>query len=395
MDRAPRIFYAAGPGDVIGTSLHWRQGRDDPSQLAMTYSGQFYTLCRERGASAYVVCHGKASRRVIHGAFHLERRTLRYTNSTGLAYHLEQLWYGLWLCASAIRFQADVAVVAIDLHWFILGLMRWAGIHIIPSLHCLLWAKGQRRGARLRSAIDACNRHFFRKQAAGLLCVSRDVAGQVFQLLGIAQVPIELFLPTYRASTLAGLAPPSAAPPYRVLFVGRIERNKGIFDVLNIAARFAELRRTDIEFDICGEGSCQSELYQRVNALALEPRFHLHGHVDSDRMRAMYESAHMVIVPSTSSFAEGFNKVVAEGVLAGRPVITSSICPALDYVRSGVIEVPADDPHAYGDAILHLVDDLALHRSKLDGCQADRLQFYDTGRSWGAALDRVLKTIGI
>ena len=56
-------------------------------------------------------------------------------------------------------------------------------------------------------------------------------------------------------------------------------------------------------------------------------------------MRAMYDDAHVVIVPTTSDFIEGFNKVVAEAVLAGKPVITSSVCPALEYVRDAVIEV--------------------------------------------------------
>ena len=29
-----RVFYAAGPGDVIGTYRHWCEGRDDPHQVA-------------------------------------------------------------------------------------------------------------------------------------------------------------------------------------------------------------------------------------------------------------------------------------------------------------------------------------------------------------------------
>ena len=42
--RPLRIVYAAGPGDVVGTYRHWKEGRDDPSQVAITYSGQFYDL---------------------------------------------------------------------------------------------------------------------------------------------------------------------------------------------------------------------------------------------------------------------------------------------------------------------------------------------------------------
>ena len=44
--RPLRLMYAAGPGDIIGTWKHWKEGRDDPSQVAITYSGQVYDLCR-------------------------------------------------------------------------------------------------------------------------------------------------------------------------------------------------------------------------------------------------------------------------------------------------------------------------------------------------------------
>ena len=55
--RPLRILYAAGPGDVVGTYRHWKEGRDDPSQVAVTYSGQFYDLCRDLGAEGYVISY--------------------------------------------------------------------------------------------------------------------------------------------------------------------------------------------------------------------------------------------------------------------------------------------------------------------------------------------------
>jgi glycosyltransferase involved in cell wall biosynthesis len=97
-----------------------------------------------------------------------------------------------------------------------------------------------------------------------------------------------------------------------------------------------------------------------------------------------------VIVPTTSDFIEGFNQVVAEGVLAGRPVITSAVCPALDYVRDAVVEVPPDDVRAYGDAVLTLCDDEAFYRARAQGCVAAQGQFYDAGRGWAAAVREVL-----
>ena len=45
-------------------------------------------------------------------------------------------------------------------------------------------------------------------------------------------------------------------------------------------------------------------------------------------MREMFRQAHVLIVPTTTDFIEGFNQVVVEGVLAGRPVITSWNVPS-------------------------------------------------------------------
>jgi glycosyltransferase involved in cell wall biosynthesis len=100
-----------------------------------------------------------------------------------------------------------------------------------------------------------------------------------------------------------------------------------------------------------------------------------------------------VIVPTTTHFVEGFNKVVAEGVLAGRPVITSSVCPALEYVREAVIEVPPDNAVAYGDAILRLKSDAAVYESKRLGCASIRAQFYDVNLGWGRVTERAITLI--
>jgi glycosyltransferase involved in cell wall biosynthesis len=107
-------------------------------------------------------------------------------------------------------------------------------------------------------------------------------------------------------------------------------------------------------------------------------------------MKEELRMAHVLIVPTTTDFIEGFNQVVVEGVLAGRPVITSSICPALSYVRDAVVEVAPDDVQGYGDAIVRLREDRGLYEEKRLACLAYQPQFYDLKQSWAAALESVL-----
>ncbi|HZL37571.1 MAG TPA: glycosyltransferase family 4 protein [Tepidisphaeraceae bacterium] len=388
----PRILYAAGPGDVIGTYRHWKQGHDDPSQVAVTYSGQFYSLCRDLGARGYVISYCPRRERIVDGPFIIEHRPLRFGKGPGALYHLGQLWYGLRLTLSAICFRADFAIISGGAHWFSLGLLPWFGVKVVPTLHCVLWRKGQPPTGRVGRTIQSLNGRFFRKSTAGVLSLSNDISQQLSELLRTTPKRVLPFLPTYRRESFDGLADAPAPPPFRVFFAGRIERNKGVFDVLEIARRFQADGRTDIEFDLCGEGSALPELRSRIERAgpALAARFRCHGHVEKPRMRQMYATAHIIIAPTTSDFIEGFNKVVAEGVLAGKPVITSSICPALEYVRDAVVEVPPNDVAAYGDAILRLRDDAALYEAKRQGCATSQPPFYDAVRGWGAAVRRMV-----
>jgi glycosyltransferase involved in cell wall biosynthesis len=105
----------------------------------------------------------------------------------------------------------------------------------------------------------------------------------------------------------------------------------------------------------------------------------------------MYDRSHVVIVPTRSEFGEGFNQVTSEGILTGRPVITSSVCPAVEYVREAVVEVPPDDVRAYADAIVQLATDRDFYREKQGACAAAQEQFYDDQRSWGAVVRSIVQ----
>ncbi len=178
--------------------------------------------------------------------------------------------------------------------------------------------------------------------------------------------------------------------PFRVLFVGRIESDKGVFDVLEIAKRFASQGRQDITFDLCGKGSMLESLRLAAKEAGIDSSFVCHGHCNKPQMREMFKQAHVVIVPTRKDFIEGFNQVVVEGVLCGRPVVTSAVCPALAYVRNAAVEVAPNDIKAYGDALLKLCDDRQFYEQKRRGCIGAQEQFYDPSRSWKAALKSIL-----
>ncbi len=412
MSNPLRILYAAGPGDVIGTYQHWVKGTDDPSQVAVTYSSQFYDVCQSLQAPGYIIASHANAEQMRDGAFVLEHRPVLWQRSPGVLFHMGQVWYGLRLIVSAVRFRATVVIVADGTtHWFVLRLLPLLGIRVIPSLHCVLWRTFQTQ-RRVEALLWRLNCALFRHQATAILAVSDSIAQQVDQLTDGHHSPVALFVPLYRREQFADLAPPSdlspnglnsdgsrsdglsqTRSPFRVLFAGRIESEKGVFDLLTVAKRLARESHGEIVFDICGDGAALNELRQAVQDADLESVFFCYGYCNQTQMRQRYEQSHVVIAPTRTDFVEGLNKVVVEGVLAGRPVVTSATCPALSYVREAVIEVPPEDLQGYGDALLKLWGDRNFYQRKQQACLTLQERFYDPSRSWAATLKTILRSL--
>ncbi|TWT42132.1 Alpha-D-kanosaminyltransferase [Phycisphaerae bacterium RAS1] len=344
--RRLRVLYVAGPGDVVGTFRCWRRGEDDPSQVAITYSAQFFDVCRDMGAEALVISSHPRRDAVRDGPFTVENRPHGLRDARGLLFHLSRVLYGVGLVLSAVRFRADVVVGGQHgSHLFVFFLLRLFRIRFAPSLHCVLWPQfaAVKRSQRLLNRLDA---FLFRRGCEAVLCVSKDIEAQVAQLAGGRCPPRVSFVPTYCADTFRDIPAPARDGPFRVLYAGRIEADKGVFGLLEIYRQLAAAG-CEVEFDLCGDGSSLTELRTRARGLGVEGGFRCHGHLNRARMREMFAASGVVIVPTTSQFVEGFNKVVVESILAKRPVITSDVCPALSYVKEAVYVANVDDWASY------------------------------------------------
>ena len=131
------------------------------------------------------------------------------------------------------------------------------------------------------------------------------------------------------AAARAAGAPPAGAPPHArpyFLFVGRLERIKGLDDVLPLFRRYREA-----DLLIAGEGNHGPVL----RALAREaPGVRFLGRVAPEELRRYYEHALALIVPSVCF--ETFGIILIEAFRQGTPVIARDIGPFPEIVaRSG------------------------------------------------------------
>jgi glycosyltransferase involved in cell wall biosynthesis len=389
---ALRVLYATGPGDVLGTYAHWRDGRDDPSSVALTYSGQFYSAARALGAEAYVIAP-RPDGRVFHDrAFTIEDRRIHCQGAGGLRYHLGQLWYGLRLWATAMRFGADAAVVSAGTHWFALAPLALSGVKVIPTLHCALWPAGYRPAGKLRRAIQWLDGLFWRKFAHATICVSPECERQVRAIARDRPLRGRVYQvrAQYRRDALDTIPPAVHGKPLRVLYAGRIERNKGVFDLLDVIERLQRARPGWFTVELCGSGGAEAELREEIDRRGLGAVARATGQLESAQMRGAFARAHVIVVPTTRDFAEGLNKVAVEAALAGRPVVTSRLANVSDVLGDAVIEVPPGDLGAYQAALERLADDPAAYAAAQAACAHVQQMFYDRSFGWETAVRRIL-----
>jgi glycosyltransferase involved in cell wall biosynthesis len=221
--------------------------------------------------------------------------------------------------------------------------------------------------------------------------MSHDITAQIDEITGGVHAPIFPFLPSYRRRVLASVSRARhESRPFVVLFAGRVEAEKGAFDLIDIAGELVTRSRNNIIIAVAGDGDAWPAMRDAIAKRELGDFIKLHGQCSQSQIVSLLEQSHVVIVPTKSAMIEGFNKVVVEAVLAHRPYITSRLCPALNYVRDAGIEVPADDVYGYANAICQLADDEARYNSLVDASFRLDQQFYDLDQSWAAAFERAL-----
>ncbi|MES2149185.1 MAG: glycosyltransferase [Pseudomonadota bacterium] len=163
---------------------------------------------------------------------------------------------------------------------------------------------------------------------------------------------------------VVGAAATRPAQPGRILFLGRAQAAKGVYELLAALAVLAPAH-PQLRLVIGGDGALPA-LRQRAAELGVADRLELPGWLDGPARRRELERAAIFCLPS---HAEGLPLALLEAMADAKAVVATNVgaIPELvcDHVN-GVL-VPAGDVAALGAALASLLDDAAL-RETLGRC---------------------------
>jgi glycosyltransferase involved in cell wall biosynthesis len=155
----------------------------------------------------------------------------------------------------------------------------------------------------------------------------------------------------------------------RILFVGRLEKTKGVDYLIDAFAELAS-EFPDLEMQIVGDGSYRAMLEKQVRALALTNRITFLGWV-KDRAQLIHEYAQATILVVPSTLPENLGTVCIEAMAVGRPIIGTNaggIPELVSDAKTGFL-VPVENSKAIAAKVRHLLTHKAeLHSMEEAAC---------------------------
>jgi glycosyltransferase involved in cell wall biosynthesis len=256
-----------------------------------------------------------------HGLF--ERERVRYVATHREARSPAKAWQaltGLWqtLCTCVLQHPAVVHVHTSSHASFVrksivLLIARVAGCKTVFHLHG--------GGFRQFATVDAgaMMRRWIRhtlEASSIVITLSPGWSGFVHAFAPKAKVAV---VPNAVPLPAAALAAGSGEPG-RILFLGRIEAAKGVFELLAAGAALAQVFPA-LRLVFGGEGDLEG-LRRRAADLGMLERIELHGWIGPEQREAELARAAVFCLPS---HAEGLPMAMLEAMAAGRAVVASQV----------------------------------------------------------------------
>lgn len=296
-----------------------------------------------------------------------ERWTLERANARELERHLDQFapdivaWWSMGHMSLSlierVRRAGIPAVFSVHNDWLVYGPTadQWTRFFIGRS-SVLAAAADRLLGVPTR----------FAPGRAGPVLFNSDYMRRCARAAGVALGATEVVHPGIADRYLDPLPP--APWRGRMVYVGRIDRGKGIDTAVASLTHLPEPVRLDIHGK--GDAGHAAELVAQARRAGVGHRVRIGPFRDSEGVRAAYAQADVVVFPVR--WEEPWGLVPLEAMGLGRPVIATAGGGTAEFIRHehNALVIPPDDPPALAAAVRRLADDADLRRSLIEGGRA-------------------------
>ena len=245
----------------------------------------------------------------------------------------------------------------------------------------------ERQGSGLRGALmRRANRRFVLepyRRAQVLFANSEFTRGELIEVVGVDPERIRVTYLGVQPFFLE-LARERPEKIRRLVFFGRLVREKGIVDALEALALLDERGLRDWTLRIMGSGH-HDHVRQVAREHGLEDRITLSEHQGDEALRRELIEADLALLPSHS---ESFGLSIAEAQAAGLPVVAydaGSVPEVVEHGKTAWLAPLHDVPALAAHLEAALRDPAAAHRAGLAGRERVRAKF-----SWEKTAQRVL-----
>lgn len=179
-------------------------------------------------------------------------------------------------------------------------------------------------------------------------------------------------------------------PPRYFLYVGRLVKAKGVFELLEAYTQLDTKVRKKVGLVFVGDGADRAELTKRASRI--EPgTIQFTGFVHREGLSNFYALADALIFPTHS---DTWGLVVNEAMSCGAPVIVTSVAGCVaDLVEDGWngFVIPPRDPANLAGAMSRLASDSEL-RTEMGSRSRRRIEAYSP-EAWATGLVRAVRSI--
>ena len=143
---------------------------------------------------------------------------------------------------------------------------------------------------------------------------------------------------------------------FNILYIGRVERDKGIFELMEAVKTLKEKNIIDFRLNIIGNGEHFNQIKEIISEYCISNLVKLHGVItDKETIKTFYQKSDIFVM---TSHHEGFPRVLYEAMIFNVPIITTFV-GAIPYLMKddfNCIRIEVSNSNSIADKLLYVIN---------------------------------------